>query len=225
MWRRRSVLFMEGLAACLLVVVCAAIPASASPSARADQLAALLRRDPVYVTDHAPRALPADAAARVKRSVARLGVRTFVVVTPVTYGEDQGPEELISLLHDRLDRDGIYIVVSPNGSGGEVRQFGTGRTLNADDAWIAADLEMPYDAGAVAVIDRFVEIALSGRARERRDNLRPRPPSRTRISLDAHDRAERRAEQREHLAFGAGTALGGVPLLAFLIWRRRKTTR
>ncbi|MFI0448625.1 hypothetical protein [Actinomadura sp. 6N118] len=223
MRRRWSVLFTGSLIACLLVA-CAAIPAFASPSARADHLAALLRRDPVHVTDHAPRALPADAAARIQRSVARLGVRTFVVVTPVTYGKDLDPEDLISLLRDRLDKDGVYIVVSPNGSGGEARQFGSGRTLNADDAWIAAGLEMPYDAGAVAVIDRFVEIALSGKARERRDNLRPRPPSRTRISLDAHDRAERRAEQREHLAFGAGTALGGLPLLAFLIWRRRRKT-
>ncbi|MFG2003122.1 hypothetical protein ACGFNU_28580 [Spirillospora sp. NPDC048911] len=194
---------------------------AASP---ADRFAALLRHDPVYVTDHAPRALPADAAARIKRSVARLGVPAFVVVTPILPGEDSDAEDLISLLRDRLGKDGIYVVVSPNGSGGEARQFGSGRALNADDAWIAADLEMPYDAGAVAVIDRFVEIASSGKARERRDNLRPRPPSRLRIGLDAHDRAQRRAEQREHLAFGAGAALGGFPVLGLLVWRRRRKT-
>ncbi|MEU5882206.1 hypothetical protein [Spirillospora sp. NPDC047279] len=199
------------------------MPAPAAASDRGDQLAAVLKRDPIYVTDHAPRALPADAAARIKASVSRLGVPAFVAVTPSLPNEDA--DDLVALLHDRLDKNGLYIVVAPSGTPGEARQFGSGRVLDAEMSWSAANNELPTDAGAVKVIERFVEVSLSGKARERRDNRAPRPPSRTRIALDAHDRTEKEAERKETRAFAAGTALSGVTILGGLVLLRRWRTR
>ncbi|MFD0690560.1 hypothetical protein [Actinomadura fibrosa] len=192
-----------------------------SPTSRAEYIAAQLRKDPVYVTDHAPRALPADAAARIKASVARLGVPVFVAVT-LTSGlaGDEPGDSFVSLLHDRLGEEGVYIAVGPSGTGGEARQFGGGRALPVDDAWTAAEFETASDAGADAVVERFVEIALSGHARERRDHPSPRPKSKTRLALDADDRADRRADRIEKGAFAAGAAAGGLPLLALLVFRR-----
>ncbi|NDU71060.1 hypothetical protein GWI34_00255 [Actinomadura sp. DSM 109109] len=208
-------------------------PAGAAPSAeraepldRADAVAAALRRDPVYITDHAPRALPPDAAARIKASVARLGVRTFVAVTPVTGLGPQNPSDsFAALLRDRLRKNGVYIVAPPAGGGGEVRWFGDARGLPLDDAWAAAAAETPYDASAPEMIALFVDIALSGHARERRDHPRPAPKSRVRKALDADDAADRRAARVEWGFFAGGTALSGVPILGLLIGHRVREAR
>ncbi|WUI03009.1 hypothetical protein OHR68_14740 [Spirillospora sp. NBC_00431] len=207
-------------------------PAAAAPversdvPTRADHLAAALRRDPVYVTDHAARSVTADTAARIRASVARLGVPAFVAVTPTTgLGQEDPAESLVVLLRDRMRADGIYIVVDPSGGHGEARQFGGSRRLPVDDAWWAAKFESAYDASATDMIARFVDIALSGRARERRDHPRPRPKSATRKALDADDAADRRAARVETAAFGGGAALGGLPILGLLIVRRVRRVR
>ncbi|MDL4777186.1 hypothetical protein [Actinomadura xylanilytica] len=196
--------------------------AGAAPAARAEHLAALLRRDPVYVTDHAPRALAEDAAARIKASVRRLGVPVFVVVTPTLFTTEQDAGDLLPLLRDHLNRDGVYVVVDPKGGDGAARQYGGGRSLPVEDAWSATMNEMAYDAGAVAVVGRLVDITLSGHARERRERMGPRPKSKVRIRLDEHDRSERRAARKEHGALAAGAAITGVPLLGSLLWGRRR---
>ncbi|GGT91496.1 hypothetical protein [Actinomadura livida] len=199
----------------------------AEPVSRADHIAAQLRRDPVYVTDHAPRALPPDAAERIRAAVARLGVPAYVAVTP-TVGLSTGrhDESLLPLLRDRLRRDGVYIVASPSSPGGEVRQYGGSRRVPLEDAWRAAENELAYDASTPERIELFVDIALSGRARERAENPPPRPKSEVRKALDADDAADRRAALIEWGVFGGGTALSGVPLLALLTFLRvRRGTR
>lgn len=228
MWRGWSIL-LAGLVGAVLLgrpVEAAPLVERAKPESRADAIAAALRRDPVYVTDHAPRALPPDAAARIRASVARLGVPAYVVVTPTSGLGPQNPgDSLASLLRDRLRKDGVYIVVPPSGGGGEVRHFGGARGLPLDDAWAAADFETPYDAGAPEVIALFVDIALSGHARERRDHPRPRPKSKVREALDADDAADRRASRIEWSVFGGGAALSGASILGLLVGRRVLSAR
>ncbi|SNR85029.1 hypothetical protein [Actinomadura mexicana] len=228
MGRGWSVLLAGLVGAVLLGCPAEAAPSleRARPESRADAIAAALRRDPVYVTDHAPRALPPDAAARIRASVARLGVPAYVAVTPTSGLGPQNPSEsFASLLRDRLRKDGVYIVVPPAGGGGEVRHFGGVRGLPLDDAWAAADFETPYDAGAPEVIARFVDIALSGHAGERRDHPRPRPKSKVRKALDADDAADRRASRIEWGVFGGGAALSGATILGLLVGRRVRSAR
>ncbi|TMR07511.1 hypothetical protein ETD83_00605 [Actinomadura soli] len=222
---RLFLLALSGALTCMFTGL--AGPAAAAPLERADQpsradhLAAALRRDPVYVTDHAPRSLPPDAAARIRASVARLGVPAYVAVTPtVGLGEENPADSLAALLRDRLGKDGVYIVVDPSGGHGEARQFGGSRRLPVDDAWWAAKFELPHDVSAPDMVGRFVDVALSGRARERRDHPRPRPESATRKALNADDEADRRADHVEMAAFGGGAALSGLPLLGLLVVRR-----
>ncbi|MFI0368731.1 hypothetical protein ACH35V_12675 [Actinomadura sp. 1N219] len=224
---RLFTLFLSGVLTCLFAGLAgpsaAASVERADELSRADHLAAALRRDPVYVTDHAPRSLPPDAAARIKASVARLGVPAYVAVTPTLGLGEQNPGDslsLVALLRDRLGKDGVYVVVDPSGGHGEARQFGGSRRLPVDDAWWAAKFELAHDVSAPDMIGRFVEIALSGRARERRDHPGPRPESATRKALNADDRADRRADRIEKAAFGGGAALGGLPILGLLIARR-----
>ncbi|MEU8125556.1 hypothetical protein AB0C21_43210 [Spirillospora sp. NPDC049024] len=223
MWRGRSVL-MAGLVGAVLLARPAGAappPARAEPAGRADAIAAALRRDPVYVTDHAPRVLPPDAAARIRASVARLGAPAYVAVTPtVGIGQENPADSLAALLRDRLRKDGIYIVVAPSGGDGEARQFGGARRLPLEDAWQAADFETAYDATAPDVIARFVDIALSGHARERRDHPRPAPKSKVREALDADDAADRRAARVEWSVFGGAAALSGGSILGLLVRRR-----
>ncbi|WP_141586009.1 hypothetical protein [Actinomadura sp. WMMA1423] len=223
MWRGWAVLLTGLVGAVLLARPAGAAPspAPAGAAGRADAIAAALRRDPVYVTDHAPRALPPDSAARIRASVARLGAPAYVAVTPtVGIGREDPAESLAALLRDRLGKDGVYIVVAPSGGDGEVRQFGGARRLPLEDAWQAAEFETSYDASAPEVIARFVDIALSGHARERRDHPRPAPKSKVREALDADDAADRRASRVEWGVFGAGAALSGGSILALLVRHR-----
>jgi hypothetical protein len=111
-------------------------------------------------------------------------------------------------------------VVAPSGGDGEVRQFGGARRLPLEDAWRAADFESAYDASAPDVIARFVDIALSGHARERRDHPRPAPKSKVREALDADDAADRRAARIEWTVFGGAAALSGGSILGLLVRRR-----
>jgi hypothetical protein len=222
MWRGWSVLVIGVLLACLPGPAAAAPVERAKPVGRADRIAAELRRDPVYVTDHAPRALPADAAERIKKAVGRLGVPTYVAVTPAMLVDRYGTEDLVPLLHDGLGRPGLYIVADPTSTGFSAVQYGSA-TLPVKDAMYAATSELPTDAGAVATIERFVEIVLSGHARERRENAGPRPKSKVRIALDARDRSEREARQKEWSMFAAGTALSGVAVLLLLLLLRRRS--
>ncbi|MER7546896.1 hypothetical protein ABTW95_28210 [Spirillospora sp. NPDC127506] len=225
MWRGWSVLVIGVLLACLPAPAAADPVERAKPVSRVDRIAAELRRDPVYVTDHAPRALPADAADRIRKAVTRLGVPAYVAVTPTMLVDRYSSEDLVPLLHDSLGRPGVYIVADPGSALFSAVQYGNA-TLPVKDAMFAATSELPIDAGAVAAIERFVEIILSGHAAERRENAGPRPKSKVRIELEARDRSEREASRKEWTAFAAGTALSAVAVLLLALWlRRRSATR
>lgn len=191
---------------------------SEPPSGRADLLAERLETEPVQVTDHMLRVTPPDTANRIKALVARLGVPVYVVVAPriIAGGTaDGGPAEMIPLLYDRLRKDGIYLVTDTRGSGA-ARQYGG--SLPAEDAWRTASLELPFDADVVRHVQRFVEILTAPDVAKRIRERRPRPEDTTPSRGEVRDR-------KEMAAFGAGIALGGIPLLAVLIVTRLRRTR
>ncbi|GLZ11365.1 hypothetical protein Acsp04_16000 [Actinomadura sp. NBRC 104425] len=192
-------------------------PSSPSPSptsgSLADRLARLLADDPVQVTDHALRALPYDAHERIRAAVARLGVPAYVVVTPGLTEVSPRDDDLIASLHDRLGKDGVYIVTDSSGSG-TARQFGG--TLPADSAWTAAYLRSDRDEGLVEQITRFVDIVTAPDAQRRIDQAREE--ARRDDSSDGPSESDIR-DRKEMAAFGAGTALTGVPMLVLLLRR------
>ncbi|MFC0040913.1 hypothetical protein [Actinomadura rayongensis] len=221
----------------LVLILGLTIPTAATPAradgtddrriaaARADRLAALWRRDPVQVTDHAPRALPADAATRIRAAVARLREPVYVAVEPPLPGRVDAAD-LLPLVHDRLGRDGVYLIVSVDGPLGAARQYGTGPVTVPEHTLTAAAVELPSDAGAVAVVERFVDVALAGDVSERlRAGNRPVPKTRLRRALERRDAAERHTARVEGWTFAAGTALGGGIVAAVLVRHRRGRRR
>ncbi|GAA2169257.1 hypothetical protein [Actinomadura napierensis] len=227
------VLVIGGLIACCLTATASAAPAAKPPAAqtRIGSITAQLKRDPVYVTDQVPRLLPPGTAGKIKALVGRLGVPAYVVVTLPSRVRDDGTEapsdleSLVPVLHDRLGKDGVYLVVDPSGALGEVQQFGGTRRIDVEHAYQAATSELPYEAGLLSVLDRFVEIALSGHAEERARHPSPRPESATRRELDAYDRGNHRAAVRNDTAFGIGAGLGGLIVLGLLAGRRIRRGR
>ncbi len=212
-----------GLLAALSLFGCfCAAPAWAGPEeSRADLLARQLKQNPVQVTDHEPRAIPERAAERIEKALSTLGEPFFVVVeTSGLYDiEKARPDELIPLLHDRLRKDGVYLVADSS-AGGEARQYGGSRPV--EDAWRAARRELPYDADVVRHVELFVEIlqAPDVNARIEASRAREAPKSKYQSASEERDRAEM-------TALAVGSVLGGGPLLLLMVFKsaRKKARR
>ncbi|MEO3786786.1 hypothetical protein ABGB12_25955 [Actinocorallia sp. B10E7] len=188
------------------------VPAWAEPGpSRADLLAQRLEKDPVQVTDHEPRAIPEGAAERIEKTLEALGEPFFVVVetseVSTRAGREQ-PGELISLLHDRMRKDGIYLVTNSRGNG-TARQYGGARPV--ERAWSTAQSELPYDAGVTRHVERFVEILRAPDVNARIEARREAPESEYRSRSEERDRTEM-------TALGIGAALSGLPLIALLVF-------
>ncbi|MCW2916754.1 MAG: hypothetical protein JWN52_4822 [Actinomycetia bacterium] len=182
---------------------------------RADFLAAQLRKDPVYVTDNAPERLPPGTAARIKASVSRLGVPVYLVVALMNLSRTDADQAdtLVPLLHDRLGKDGIYIVAGPDGFGA-AQQYGG--SLPVAHAWDTTDRELPSRPGVVKYIDHFVELLRSGHAEDRYRNPQRAPETTERATPDPYDEKDRKETQAVEL----GSVLSALPLLGLLIFRR-----
>jgi hypothetical protein len=187
---------------------------------RADYIAAQLARDPVFITDEAPRDLKPQDAVRIRAAIARMPVPTYAAVVADIDGDQdpQGPpDRLIALLHDKLGRNGVYVVVPSTGIGVTAEQFGESLPLQPA-AW-EVTYSQPYDAGAARTIERFVDNIRSGHAQQRYDEAyaksktgwEPKP------SADATDQA-----QEAGVYSGMGAAILGA---ALLIWRNRRRRR
>ncbi len=180
-----------------------------------DLLAEKLAENPVQVTDHEPREIPEGTAGRLEQALNELGVPFFVVVrtTGIYFDERKRPDELIALLHERLQEDGLYLVTDAHG-GGTVRQYGG--SWPVERAWSTARKELPYDAGVAQHVERFVEILRAPDVKARMEEVRPEPESASEKRRKARDRAEM-------TAFAVGTALGGLAVfvpLCFLFVRK-----
>jgi hypothetical protein len=169
---------------------------------RADYIAGLLARDPVFVTDDAPRDITPAEAVRIKAAVHRMPVPTYAaVVTEAGADDPQGaPERLIALLHDRLGRDGVYLIVPSNGIGLTAQQFG--ENLPLLPATREVGYFLPYNAGAARAVERFVDDIRSGHAQERYDKVY----AKSRTGWEA--KPYREADDTDDLAEEAGVYSG-----------------
>ena len=139
------------------------------------------------------------------------------------HSADDG-EALLGAVHDRLGRDGLYVLVDYHGGH---HQVAFEVKAPAEDALTVASYEPPYQPGPLA---QFREVR---RASPRAARRRP-PGRRLRASGTATPAPARTPEarfigptDRENQAFLTGIALTGVPLLILLLgffvrrWRRR----
>lgn len=202
------------LGATLAVMPVATATAATPPSpivTQQENIVDHLRTDPYFFTDQVPRLLTPSVIADVKAIITRMPVPTYLMVV---YGTTTG-SNLAPIVHDRLGRDGVYVVVTPDGLGVSAEQYGSAKDLQVSAA--AEDLTwvLPYNAGLVRAVDRFVTDVTSGRAAaiEQADYKRYGGHS----AKDPADPAT--APHRYGLAAGA---VLGVTLAALLFWARAR---
>lgn len=197
----------------MLAIFATATPTSAADgpetTSQAARLAGHLRAHPVYVTDQLPRAVPRSTAPEFADLARRTGVPTYVLVLP---GQGSDGEQLLAAVHDRLGRDGLYVLVDDMGVG-DAAAYGV--RAPADAAKTVALYELPYDAGALASFERFADVVAQGpeKAAERAEAAREK------YGGDAAAEPEKRyvsATDRDNQSFLTGILLAGVPLLIVL---------
>ncbi|GAB2982060.1 hypothetical protein GCM10023080_055320 [Streptomyces pseudoechinosporeus] len=195
-----------------------ATPATAADTTQAAHLADRLRANPVYVTDQLPREIPQSTAPDFARLAKDTGVPTYVLVLT----DWNNGKALLGAVHDRLGRDGLYVLVNDIGVTDAVAY---GVRAPANDAATVAQFELPFDAGPLRNFERFVEVvALGGEkaaeraaaAHEKYGGGTGEDPERLYIS----------PTDRDNQSFLTGILLTGAPLLILLItpfvrrWRR-----
>ncbi|MEU1624203.1 hypothetical protein ABZ746_02430 [Streptomyces sp. NPDC020096] len=224
--RRRPAPYLGLLALCLLFTALTATPAiAAGPNAapQSAQLADRLRVNPVYVTDQLPRVIPRSTAPDFARLAQRTGVPTYVLVLP---DQGTGSGSLLGAVHDRLGRDGLYVLVDTMGIA-DARAFAV--SAPADDARTVALYALPYDAGPLRAFQEFVDTVAQGseHAAQRAGDLRKRYGGTGKEVGAFYISGTDRANQ----SFLTGIALLGLPLLVLLAspyvrrWRHRGPDR
>jgi hypothetical protein len=198
-----------------------ALVVTTSPVTRADYIAGQLAHDPVYITDAAPRDITPEDAQRIRAAVKHMPVPTYaaVVAETDTQRDPQGsPERLIALLHDKLGRNGVYLVVSSSGIGVTAEQFGENLPLQAAEREVTYSL--PYNAGATRTIERFVDDIRSGQAQQRYEKVYAR--SRTGWEPKPYREAADEADLAQQAGVYSGMAVALLAALWIGVRRRRK---
>ncbi|MFE7172446.1 hypothetical protein [Streptomyces sp. NPDC057616] len=142
---------------------------------------------------------------------------TYVLVLAGTAGNGKG---LLGAVHDRLGRDGLYVLVDATGV---TAATAYGVRAPADDASTVALYELPYDAGPLRSFERFVDVVAQGgaKAAQRAASARER--------YGDHDPAALYIGpgDRDNQSFLTGALLAGVPVSILLLvpyvrrWRGR----
>ncbi|MGW1952268.1 hypothetical protein ACWCPI_05805 [Streptomyces sp. NPDC001920] len=125
-------------------------------AAQAAHLADRLRANPVHISDQLPREVPQSTAPAFAEAARRTGVPTYVLLLP---GLSAGDPGLLTAVHDRLGRDGLYVLLDESHV---VDAVAHGVDVPADDAWTVALYEVPFDAGPLHRFERFAEVVAQG---------------------------------------------------------------
>ncbi|WP_255205320.1 hypothetical protein [Actinomadura sp. BRA 177] len=186
-----------------------------------ERLAAALRRSPIYVDPSLASALPQADRERLITKFGKLPVPVFVVLVPLVKGGTwSDDEQLATVVHERLGKDGVYITFSDIGDDLRAKEFG-GDHQARYAAW-AVSFDRSYrDTSVSTRLDRIADLMLSGNAKKEYD--------RQSAEID------KRAKERRPNEFGrtdggspvlpvalgaAGVAAAGVAGL--VLWRRRR---
>ncbi|MGW0596211.1 hypothetical protein ACWD11_03600 [Streptomyces sp. NPDC002776] len=208
------------LAFCALVAALFAAFATATP-ARADTQAAYLadrlRESPVYVSDQLPRDVPKSMTPDFAEVAKRTGVPTYVLVLP---GQAADGEALLGAVHDRLGKDGLFVLIDES-SVSHATAYGV--SAPAENALTICLYELPYDAGSLREFELFAEAIAQGpekaaaRAEAAREKYQDDDPEQMYIG----------PADRENQSTLTGVLLAGAPTLLLLLipyvrrWRRR----
>ncbi|MEV5830896.1 hypothetical protein AB0L25_35550 [Spirillospora sp. NPDC052242] len=196
-----------------------------------EEIAAALRRSPLYVDRSLESALPADRRRRVLDALRRQPRPTYVVLVPIIAGGTwQEPDQLAAVVQSRLGRPGAFVTLGRYADDLSARLLpddpGSDAGTGVRRAALAVSLDPDFRKAPLADrLDRTLELLRTGKGDEeyRRQSA----------ALDARARA-RSATARPGGADPAdgdggilGPALGGAAVAAaavggLLLWRQRR---
>ncbi|MDX6738726.1 hypothetical protein [Actinocorallia sp. A-T 12471] len=195
---------------------------SAEPSP-GERVAAALARSPLYVDPAYDSALPKERRAEILAAIEKAPIPFWIILVPLVAGGAWGePEDLLTIVHDRLKRDGVYLTPQTYGNALYARRF-DGTREQRDDAFYGALLVGRLDEYREAVLaDRLlktIEVISAGNGKAEYEKVTadrsPKPNAVDRLTKDA----------TESLSPVSVTALGvGAAAVAGLaLWRWRRT--
>ncbi|MFF5263905.1 hypothetical protein ACFY4C_33685 [Actinomadura viridis] len=196
-------------------------PLAPSPGQR---IASALRRSPIYVDPSLAEAVPPAKRSELLARIRRSPVPIFVIIVPLVKGGTwDDPDQLATVVHDRLRQDGVYL--TPDDFAGQLaaRQWGGTREVQANSRDAARVPFFQKDMKEATLADRLiraVDLIAAGRGTAEYEkataHLRRRRPTPGSPTTDD-----------DGLPIGPLTAAGaGVAAVAGLVvWRWRRGAR
>ncbi|GAA3230546.1 hypothetical protein [Actinocorallia longicatena] len=130
------------------------------------KIAEALRRSPVHLDPSLASALPTAERTKLLDLIRRAPMPVFVVIVPLVKGSTwDDPDQLATVVHDRLGRDGVYVTLGGSDRQLSARRWG-GTRQEADDA--AAAARVPFflpefrEAPLAARLLKAVELIAAG---------------------------------------------------------------
>ncbi|TDD92551.1 hypothetical protein E1293_00815 [Actinomadura darangshiensis] len=194
-----------------------------------ERLAAALRRSPLYVDSSLASALPAAERRRLLGKLKKAPAPVFIVLVPLVKGGTwTDAEQLATVVHDRLGRDGIFITFDDDTDGLSGREWGGDH--HALDAAGAVNIDRTLrEAPLAAKLSRVADLLISGTAEQEydrlSDELSERVNARKTTSPDGTPKANGSEQDDGGLAWALGAGAAGVAVVGaagFLLWRRRR---
>ncbi|MFA1537524.1 hypothetical protein [Actinomadura monticuli] len=190
-----------------------------------DRLAAALRRSPIYVDPSLASALPEADRARLSAKFRGFPVPVFVVLVPLVKGGTwSDDDQLATVVHAKLGRDGVYITFSDIGDDLRAKEFG-GDHQARYAAWAVAFDRSMDDASLAARLDRIADLMLSGNAKkeyDRQSALIQKRAQERRSESEPEEDPSSGGSSAVPLTLGAAGVAAAAGLGGLLLWRRRR---
>ncbi|MFI0349352.1 hypothetical protein [Actinomadura sp. 9N407] len=207
-------------------------PASIKEPSPGERIATALRRSPIHVDPSLASAVPPAKRAELLARMRRSPIPIFIVIVPLVKGGTwDDPNELATVVHDRLGADGAYLTLDKYDGQLSAEQWG-GTEQSRENTRAAANVPFfQKDMKDAILTDRLlraVDLIAAGRGKAEYEKVTahlgtsPRASPRT----DARRDAPRTEDSGGLPVLPLGAAGLGVAALAGLaVWRWRRTGR
>ncbi|GAA2728325.1 hypothetical protein [Actinocorallia aurantiaca] len=190
------------------------------------KIAAALRRSPVYADPSLESVLSKGRLATLLARIEAAPVPVFVVLVPLIKGGTwEESDELLTVVHDRLDRDGLYISLSSYGNQLDARRWGGTREEIQDSEYA---VRLPFflpefkDAILVDRLIKAVELVTAGGGYAAYEKATAHLHSRSRTDAVKESLG---GDGSPALPITLGAATAAVAGLAVWRWRRSARVR